>query len=471
MNKKLTKKLVINPHLKMLINAIESLNATPILVGGFVRDYLLDKPCIDIDIEVYGITSENLELELSKKFSVISAGKSFGVYKVIVDIAGDKKTFDVALPRTENKAGSGHRGFVIGTDPFLPFEKASLRRDFTINAMGIDIKNNLLLDPHNGEEDLKKGLLKHVSVAFAEDPLRVLRAAQFCARFNLTLHPDTLLLCRSLSKELFSLSKERIFVEMKKLLLSEKPSIGLSVLHETHALVLFPELFALVGCPQDALWHPEGDVWVHSLMVTDEAALLLKTSNFSEDEKLIIATAALCHDLGKPKTTVIKDGRIRSPAHEPAGQDVTVNFLSKIAFPKKYYDDVISLVVEHLKPHQLYRERDKISDSAIKRLSNRVNIERLLYVSKADFLGRTTQEALSRHDPSYEWLKEEAFKLSVINEKPKALILGRNLIEIGYKPGPLFSKILRDAFEAQLNGEFDDEISAKAWLKKNINKL
>lgn len=471
MNRKLTKKLIITPHLKILITAIESLNATPVLVGGFVRDYLLNKPCFDIDIEVYGINLENLELELSKKFSVISAGKSFGVYKVIVEIAGDKQTFDVALPRTENKAGSGHRGFVIGTDPFLPFEKASLRRDFTINAMGIDIKNNLLIDPHNGEEDLKNGVLRHVSVAFGEDPLRVLRAAQFAARFNLMLHPDTLLLCRSLIKELFSLSKERIFVEMKKLLLSQRPSIGLSVLYETHALILFPELFALIGCPQDPVWHPEGDVWIHSLMVVDEAALLLKSSKFSEDEKLIIVTAALCHDLGKPKTTIIKDGRIKSPAHEPAGKDITANFLSKMAFPKKYYNDVISLVVEHLKPHQLYRERDKISDCAIKRLSNRVNIERLLYVSKADFLGRTTKEALTRNDPSYEWLTQEAFKLKVMNEKPKALILGRHLIEMGYKPGPLFSKILHAAFEAQLNSEFDDELSAKDWLKKNNSQV
>ena len=319
----------ISKHLEILLKFIESINAKPLIVGGFVRDYLLNKPCFDVDIEVYGISYELLFSQLSSKFTVLEVGKSFGVLKVIVELNSLKQTFDVAIPRTENKQGSGHQGFIVKQESFLSFKQASLRRDFTINAMAIDLSNNLLLDPHFGENDLKNKILKHVSLAFSEDPLRVLRAAQFCARLELSLDKQTLELCRSLKNELFTLSCERIFEEFKKILFAKTPSIGFNVLYETDALVLFSELFSLIGCPQEPLWHPEGDVWIHTLMVVDEARKLIDEENISYDEKLIIMMAALCHDFGKPITTIIKDGCIKSPAHENAGENPTKSFLKK----------------------------------------------------------------------------------------------------------------------------------------------
>ncbi len=199
-----------------LLAVVSAQGGAGVLVGGCVRDHLLGIKAKDIDIEVYGIDKDRLEQILTLHFSVVAVGKSFGIFKVTVIDKGERETIDVSLPRSENKEGSGHKGFVVTTDPHMPFEQASARRDFTINAMGIDVATNELIDPHGGFSDLRAHRLKHVSAAFSEDPLRVLRAAQFCARFALTLDPDTVTLCRTLRDELLTLSKERIFEEFQK---------------------------------------------------------------------------------------------------------------------------------------------------------------------------------------------------------------------------------------------------------------
>jgi tRNA nucleotidyltransferase (CCA-adding enzyme) len=459
---------VVSPQLNLLLDHIKQAGGRAILVGGCVRDHLLQHTAQDIDIEIYGIDATTLESLLTKHFSVVAVGKTFGIFKVSVSVNGEKQSFDVALPRTENKEGQGHKGFVISTNPHMSFTQASSRRDFTINAMGIDPEAQVLLDPHHGQQHLLKRHLQHVSNAFSEDPLRVLRAAQFCARFDLILDKKTVDLCRSLEEELKTLSNERIYGEMKKLLLSKKPSLGLLVLRQTNALNLFPELVNLIDCPQDAEWHPEGDVWIHSLMVTDQAAMLTSRLDLSEDDHLVVIAGALCHDLGKPKTTVPKDGRIKSPGHEQAGEEPTRTFLTAMGMPQKLHDAVVSLVKEHLKPHQLYRTRDEVSDGAIRRLASRVDIKKLLLVSQADFLGRTTPDALAGHDPSAPWLTQKVLDLVGKDLSPKPILQGRHLIVIGQKPGHHFADILREAFEAQMDGEFNDEESAMAWLKKRL---
>lgn len=460
---------LVNAHLKILLDVIDKALGRPILVGGSVRDHLLGMTAKDIDIEVYGLTLESLEKVLAQ-FSVVAVGKSFGIFKVTVTIGDEKQTFDVSLPRTENKEGLGHKGFVISTDPHMDFKDAAIRRDFTINAMGIDVKAQEILDPFHGQKDLNLKILRHVSDAFSEDPLRVLRAAQFCARFSLTLAKETVILCQKLLPELKTLSKERIFWEMRKLLLAKKPSIGLLVLRETRAIGLFSELSDLIDCQQDAEWHPEGDVWIHSLMVADAAAKLVAKTDLSEDEKLIVMLGALCHDFGKPSCTIEKDERIKSPGHEQAGVAPTISFLEKMGFPKKFYDDVTSLVAEHLKPFQLYKERDIVSPGAIKRLAARVDINHLLLVSEADFLGRTTKDALLGIDPSAPWLRNKVSELLGPSLKPEAILKGRHLLDLGEKPGVHFGDILRKALEAQMDGEFADEESAIVWLKNFLLK-
>lgn len=448
-----------------LLDVITKQGGRGILVGGCVRDHIMGHHSKDIDIEVYGIDKNTLETVLSRHFSVVAVGKNFGIFKVTITHNDERETIDVALPRSENKEGRGHKGFVITTDPTMPFTDASSRRDFTINAMGIDIARQEILDPHGGLADLAARRLRHVSAAFSEDPLRVLRAAQFCARFDLTLDRDTVLLCRSLHDELLTLSKERIFEEWKKLMLAPKPSIGLSLLRNVDALHIVPELATLIDCQQDPEWHPEGDVWIHSLMVSDQAARLTREAQLEETERLLVVVAALCHDLGKPPTTILKDGRIKSPGHEQAGIPPTLKFLEDIGFPKKWHDDITALVNDHLKPHQLYAKRNEVTDGALRRLACRVNIDRLILVAKADFLGRTTPDALSGHDPSVVWLKEKMTAVLGEDLAPRPILLGRHLIALGEKPSAHFSTILRAAFDAQLDGAFTDEQGAIAWAK------
>jgi tRNA nucleotidyltransferase (CCA-adding enzyme) len=462
-------------ELKRLVAAIVHAGGKPIAVGGCVRDTLLGLPAKDVDVEVYGLTPDALEATLGDIGKVISVGKSFAVLKVTID----GTTFDVSLPRTENKTGQGHRAFSVEANPHLTFKEAARRRDFTINAMGIDLVTGALLDEHGGQQDLDARILRHVSPQFAEDPLRVFRAAQFAARFKLTLAPETIELCRSLRDELRTLPLERIYEEMQKLMLGIKPSLGLTALLETQALSYFPELVGLIGCPQDPEWHPEGDVWIHTLMVVDEAAGIARRDGLLSDgnnrvepgnryEALVLTFGALCHDLGKPTTTRLEAGRLRSKNHEAAGEKPTRSFMQAIGAPQGLIEDIIPLVIDHLKPAQLYKVRDNVSDAAIRRLSARVNIERLCRVAEADFLGRTTEDALKGFDPSVAWLKEQASRLEVSRSAPPPLLLGRHLIEHGLKPGPRFKNILDKAFDAQLDGVFSDLDGALAWLKKNV---
>lgn len=453
------------PLLAEVSAAIIDAHGQAFVVGGAVRDALLGIPFKDIDIEVFGLNKEALLSCLQALGRVDEVGASFGIFKLTIRQAGGSfSTFDVSLPRREQKVSAGHRGFVVDSDHTLSFKEAANRRDFTINAMGYDLAQKFLCDPYKGQEDLEAGILRHVSDAFVEDPLRVLRAAQFCARFSLKLAPETLAACQSLQAELSSLPKERIGVELEKMLMAPQPSVAFTVLRETGALQLFPELVALIDCQQEVQWHPEGDVWVHTLMVVDEAAKLVRKKNLPADEALIIVLASLCHDLGKPICTKFEDGRIRSKNHDIEGEEPTKKFLQRAAFSQKISDTIVPLVREHLKPMQLYRDKEKVSDAAIKRLSARVSIEKLCLVATADFLGRTTPEALAGHDPSTEWLMQQAERLQVQKTAPEALLLGRHLLAAGMKPGPKMGKVLKEAYEAQLDGEFSTVEEALVWL-------
>jgi tRNA nucleotidyltransferase (CCA-adding enzyme) len=444
-----------------------------VAVGGCVRDGLLGTPAKDVDVEVYGLDLATLEATLKVAGCSVSAvGRSFGVLKVQLDVDGDTEVIDVALPRTENKVGQGHRGFVVQSDPFLSFEQAASRRDFTINAMGIDLQTGALLDPWGGLQDLEAGVLRHVSSAFDEDPLRVLRGAQFCARFGLAPAAETLERCASLRSELTTLAVERVGEEMKKLLVKGVwPSLGLQLLRQTGALsVLVPELSELVGCPQEPEWHPEGDVWVHTLLVVDEAARLVREARLGDAEALLVVLAALCHDLGKPATTALEDGRIRSRDHESQGEAPTRSVCARFGIARADEEVVVALVKDHLKPFMLWRDRDSLGDAAIRRLATRVSVPLLVHVATADCFGRTTPDALRREDPAGPWLLERARALAVADHAPRPLLQGRDLQQHGLVPGVHFGVLLKEAFEAQLEGSFVDHAGAVLWLKARLQR-
>lgn len=447
-----------------LSNILIELGARPVIVGGYVRDFFMHHQSKDIDIEVYDIASmDDLRSALKKLAPVYEVGKSFGVLKMRYG----GYDFDISLPRTETKTAKGHKGFDVHTNGHLSFKAAAVRRDFSINSIGYDIKTEHFLDPFEGQKDISNRVIRHVDdKGFVEDPLRVFRAVQFAARFNYTLHPNTLKLCQTMVKRemLSELPKERIFEEMKKLLLkAEKPSIGFELLDKMGAL--FPELKALQGIPQDEVYHPEGDVWIHTMMSLD-AMSSLKTGDEKRD--LLLLLAVLCHDLGKAETTQIVEGKIRATGHENF-LSPTLSFLQRLSDEKDLVAAIIPLVKEHLAPSQLFKQKAK--DSAVRRLSTRVKIDDLVILAKADNFGRATEDAKSRVYPAGEWLLNRAKELSVEEEKPKPLLQGRHLISKGMKPAEEFKKILDAAYEAQLEGEFFTHDQAEAWLDDYFSSL
>ena len=281
-----------------------------LVVGGFVRDRLLGLTSKDLDLEVFGLAPDPLIALLARLGRVEPVGQSFPVFKI--------GAVDVALPRRESKTGRGHKGFTVVGDPDMSFEEAVRRRDFTINAIGWDPLDSEYVDPCGGQADLAHRVLKVVDPErFADDSLRVLRAMQFAARFDLTLEPASADICRAIPLD--DLPAERVWGEIEKLLLlARRPSIGLALALDLGVIArLFPEMLALVGCAQEPEWHPEGDVWVHTLMVVDEARGAI--DDLDRPRKVIVMLGAVCHDLGKPPTTRVIDGRIRSLGHEEAG--------------------------------------------------------------------------------------------------------------------------------------------------------
>ncbi|MDD2949652.1 MAG: CCA tRNA nucleotidyltransferase, partial [Sulfuricurvum sp.] len=292
--------------LVQLIEHLDQSGIKPILVGGFVRDAFTGHPTNDLDIELYGVHSiESLETLLQPFGKINLIGKSFGVLK----LAYAGYTIDFAPPRTESKSGFGHKGFDVAWQSNIAFTDAARRRDFTINAIGYDPITKTLLDPFGGIEDLKcKRLMCVDPVTFVDDPLRVLRAVQFAARFELICDEQLLQLCRVMIENgaLEELPKERIFEELKKLLLqSARPSLGLTLLKEMGGLPFFSPLDRFETTPQDLQSHPEGSVWMHLQMCIDFMASM-RTGETKHD--LILMLAMLLHDIGKPDTTAIVDG-------------------------------------------------------------------------------------------------------------------------------------------------------------------
>jgi tRNA nucleotidyltransferase (CCA-adding enzyme) len=374
--------------------------------------------------------------------------------------------YDFSFPRVDNKVSRGHRGFDITCNGKMSFEEASIRRDFTINAMGYDIEEQSFIDPFNGRDDMQKKILRHIDGnSFIEDPLRVYRALQFCARFEYGLAEDTIRLCQDMinSNQLDELPKERIYIEFKKLLLkSQKPSIGFNLMRELGVLRYFPQLQAIIDVPQSPKWHPEGDVWTHTLLALDEMAKL-KTGDEKRDIKLLFSV--LCHDFGKATHTQITENRVSSIGHEIAGVEPTKSFLRRLTNESDLIRGVSKLVKYHMIPTQYFINRAK--DRTIRRLSTKIDIEELIIVARADFLGRRTDESLSGIYMAGDWLLQKSKELGVYNRPPKPLIQGRDLISIGLEPSKEFKNILKRVYNAQINGEVSNYQEAISFIENN----
>jgi len=431
-----------------IAKAVRVRGGRALVVGGWVRDRLLGPDpgdgSKDLDLEVFGIPAADLPALLAPFGHVEPIGQSFPVYKI--------GTVDIGLPRRESKAGRGHKGFVVEGDPSMSIEDAARRRDFTVNAIAWDPLTDEYIDPFGGRQDLERRLLRAVDPqTFGDDSLRVLRAVQFAARFELTLDEQTKSLCRSI--RLDDLPPERVWGEIEKLLLrARRPSIGFTLMRELGVVdQLFPELKALIGCEQEPEWHPEGDVWVHTLMVIDQARA--RVDDLGRGDAITVMLAAVTHDFGKPKTTALIDGRIRSLDHEQEGVEPAAAFLDRLNIHsidgKDVRAQVLGLTAHHLKPGMLYKVRHELTDGAFRRLSQKVDLELLARVAKSDCLGRTGDFDCSAMD----WFLEKARDLGVDRSPPKPLLLGRHLLELGMKPGPEMGELLKKIYERQLDGE------------------
>ncbi len=425
----------IDTRITDVARAVAAAGGRAVLVGGFVRDRLLGIDSKDYDVEIYGLAPDTVSDLLADFGELMEIGRAFGVLRVKGIDA------DFSLPRRDSKSGSGHRGFDIVFDPNLDFAEASRRRDLTVNSIALDPLSGEILDPHGGRNDLELGVLRATDPAhFAEDPLRGLRTAQFAARLEMT--PDDALtrLCSQL--DLAELPAERIYEELRKLLIkARRPSIGFEFLRRARLLRFFPELEGLQDVPQDPVWHPEGDVWTHTMMVIDEAAAL--RSGAPGD--LALMYGALCHDFGKPAATIEDAGCIRSPKHEAIGASMAREFLERLRAPGTLCRQVEALVRYHLAP-SLYVAQGTTA-RGYRRLARNldragVDIELLIRVARADHWGRTTEEARKRIFPAADAFLAEADKASVRHAAPRDVVQGRHLQARGFEPGPQFGDIL-----------------------------
>lgn len=406
-------------------------------VGGFVRDALMGRESKDVDIEVHGISPACLEEILDSLGQRISIGESFGIFNL------KGYSLDIAMPRKEQLRGMGHRDFDIFVDPFIGTEGASRRRDFTFNALMQDVLTGEILDHYGGREDLEEGVLRHVDeVSFVEDPLRVLRAAQFAARFEFSVAEETISLCRGM--DLRHLPKERIEGELKKALLkARKPSVFFEVLRQMDQLDFwFPELKALIGIPQPPEHHAEGDVWTHTMMVLDQGAHMRDRAA----NPYWFMLACITHDFGKTLCTEEIHGKLHAYAHEVKGLPLAEGFLRRLTGESKLVEYVLNLTEYHMKPNVVAAARSSVK-ATNKMFDLSVDPEGLICIAIADHTGRIAPDCHTTHES---FLME---RLTIFREyMARPYVMGRDLIAAGLTPGGYFSEVLDYAHKLRLAG-------------------
>lgn len=437
--------LQLPTDLKNMVSALGQAGGRCLLAGGGVIDHTLGLEIKDWDIEIYNLTYQQVLDVLSRFGTPGLVGKSFGVVKM----RKNRIEYDFSIPRKDNRIGKGHKGFAVDLLPDLSPEEASRRRDITINSMYLDLHTFEIIDPHGGLEDLKHGRIRATDPAtFIEDPLRVLRIMQLLPRKGKFVDPETIALCKTMLPEFETLPGERIYEEFKKLLLkAERPSAGLQFLADCGWIEKFPELDALRGCPQNPLFHPEGDVWVHTLMAIDNAAFLLH--HVPPFWKLGFMFGVLCHDIGKPET--LDPETLTTYGHENVGRAIAKRFLIRMTQQKDIVDQTLAIVYAHMRPGALFKS--KSTDGAWRRLHNTVPLQVLAWVTQADGTARTGRDVEVPVDEL-----ELIFHYSSLFGKARIgpVLLGRHLIERGLKPGPAFKRILDRAFQYQLDSGCTD---------------
>ncbi|MCF0222535.1 MAG: CCA tRNA nucleotidyltransferase [Fibrobacter sp.] len=404
------------------------------LVGGWVRDALLGKNCRDYDVEVYDLTQDQLLPILSKYGKTNLVGKAFGV----IHLSMKGESLDFSFPRTESKVGYGHKGFVVHTDAKLSFREAALRRDFTINAMGMELPDLRLCDPYGGIEDLKNSCLRHVGPAFAEDSLRILRGVQFASRFALNLAPETVEICRTLSLD--DLSMERLFEEFKKWLLKPgKPSLGLKAFLQIGLDEYFPQVQPMGGSSRD-----EG--WIILGQLLDGVAN--NRNGLTDEESSELAFAALLSGNALPGCPC---GDVREVARK-----FLARITNEIHLDRK--------VPEILKCYGELDFETVPTAPTLRRLAVRLDSLKLLAL-----LVKCTPASLFKKPSFADDFWQAASGLDLLDAAPQPYLTGKMLLDLGVKPGKQMGEIIKKSFELQLDGVLTDAVSAVAWADRFLS--
>lgn len=432
------KELENNRNFRMarhIAKLVEEQGGQTFYVGGYVRDKILGKENKDIDIEIHKITPQALGSILDTVGERLEMGASFGVF----GLRG--YDLDIAMPRKEEATGRGHKDFEVFVDPFLGTKKAAMRRDFTMNAMMENVLTGEIVDHFGGVEDMKHKVIRHVNEAtFVEDPLRVLRAAQFAARFEFAVASETVALSKTM--DLSYLACERIYAELEKALLkAKKPSIFFEEMRKMEQLsVWFGQMEQLIGVPQPKKYHPEGDVWNHTMRVLDAAAQL-KNGAASPASFML---SAMCHDFGKIVATEKVKEQWHAYGHETAGLPIVEKFLTNITKEVKLRKYVLNMVKLHMKPNMLAAQQSKIK-STNKLFDESVDPNGLILLSIADTMGSGNG---TRNEQTERFLYD---RLAIFNETmEKPYVMGSDLVKAGLKPGPQFHDILAYAHKLRL---------------------
>lgn len=453
------------PMLAVIVADVVSLKGTVFLVGGAVRDIVLELPIKDLDIEVHGLVVEQLE-KLLKKYGVVNyVGKSFGVFRLVgLDI-------DWSMPRID-QAGRKPK---VTIEPNLSLHEAFARRDLTMNAMGINLYTQEFIDPFNGLEDITlKQLRTPNPLFFIQDPLRFYRVMQFIGRFEFFPDDKLTLLCKTMNLE--HISKERISTEFYKLLLkSHRPSLGIRWIFSLGRVQeLFPAIGKLVGVPQDSQWHPEGDVFEHSMQAVDSAAFLCATDYFLQDNKhkFILLAASLCHDFGKAETTRIVEEKIRSIGHEIVGASIATKFLKELCYPSDIIESIKKLIRYHMIPVQLIRQRS--SNAAFKKLAFKLapqtTMHMLSFLCYADKRARNGESSVPLYDKVYVEIEEfitKSKQLAIFDCREQPILKGVDVIQF-IQSGPLIGQLLKRAYVYQMKHGIQEKNLMILWLKNEL---
>jgi len=454
------------PVLDRIVRDLRDAGFRALVVGGAVRDALLEIDAKDVDIEVYGISYDRLAGFLERYGRIDLVGRSFGVVNFT---AQDAVSCHFSVPRRDSRIGLGHRDFLSTFDENITPREAASRRDFTINALSFDPLTGEILDFYHGREDLQNRILRARSDAFSEDPLRVLRGMQFACRFDLTLDPGTAAMCRSIADQYSTLPKERVAEEfMKWAVKSARPGRLAGYLSETGWLPHFPEIERIMGVPQDPEWHPEGDVGTHTMRVVDAAARIAEREGLEGDDRAVLLFSALTHDFAKADTTELreKNGKLRWTAygHESAGGPLARRFLERIGIKSAIVSQVVPLVENHLAHSSLGPE---VTPRSVRRLAMRLapaSIVQLVRLIEADASGCPPRpgglpEGAAR-------IRDMAAAQAVEDRPPAPLILGRHVLPYFQdRPGPHIGEVTAAAYEAQLDGAFSTSEEAQRWLE------